>query len=533
VDLELNCLQVNESWTLLTGLSSLSSLNHGWLAAFYESGPSDAASDFPRSLSQCAHYQKDFPVVSNTKEKMWFRAHAAVVDNIADRYLLVFFNVSEFMAKEQHLESVAQIDSLTGLLNRRAFYTQFSLALRGVGRLGSVALMFVDLDGFKQINDQFGHDVGDELLKEVSKRLRKSLRKVDLLARVGGDEFTIALTHVEEVRSIVTVANKILQSLSSPIQLSKRSVFISCSIGIALAQDERVSIDTVIKQADTALYDAKGAGKNQFKFFTPALNHSAKIEAQLRASLLNANNRDLRVVFQPQIDTSSNRIVAIEALARWQHEGLGSVSADSIIRIMEDAGLINDFSKVLFNQAFHSASRWRQRFDQDIKIAVNLSARQVRDRDLAISMFNIAKRHGLQPSDVILEINESALANNAELATESLTNARRMGFHISLDDYGSGVSSLSTLMTLPLDSVKIDGYFIADAAKNPEHAKTVIAVLDLAKSLNLTVIAEGVETRDTQNWLIKQGCNYQQGHFHYTATNQEKIEKLISNHLDH
>lgn len=530
LDYDLNCIDANATWQKLTGITVKEALGQGWLAGL---NPSDARSlndSLPRSIAACESFQLDLRVKQTEAEPRWLRARASPIGESRSRYFVLLQDITEFMAKEQHLENVAQRDPLTGLLNRTAYYNQLDIALCGVGRLGSVALMFIDLDGFKQINDRYGHDVGDDLLKEVAIRLRSSLRKVDILARVGGDEFNIALTHIEEVRSVVTVANKILSSLSQSFHLKNRSLHISCSIGIAVAQQEGRPRESLIKQADTALYKAKQAGKNQFQFYTAALNRSAHIEAQLRNSLRDAQNRDLSIVFQPQINADTGQISAIEALARWEHEALGKVSAHAIIKIMEDTGLINDFSGLLFNRAFHAASSWQKRFNKDIKVAVNLSSRQLRNPDLPVTLYRAAKRHGLTPDDIILEINEQVIGSIPDLASEALRNLSRMGFHIALDDFGTGHSSLANLQTLPLSSIKIDRSFIQDVTVDPTQAKIVAATLDLAEALNLTVVAEGVETLELKNWLLSHGCKMHQGHYYYAATKAEKLEKLIAQH---
>jgi len=533
LNLNLECLSVNDSWFGFSRLDEPSSLKTGWLSAFREGDQKRLRNKLPRSIQECANFTEECEILDIQGNSTFVRAHTCLAESTnavsPQSYLLFFYDITDLLHRERQLQNVAQQDPLTGLLNRSVFYERMELALEGVGRLGSVALMFIDLDGFKQVNDRYGHDVGDALLKEVAYRLRQSLRKVDILARVGGDEFNILLTNVDAIRNIVTVANKILASLSETFHLQNRSLHISCSIGIAVAQDADSAITSLIKQADTALYKAKHAGKNQFTFFTSELNRSAVIEAKLRSNLALQDDHNLQVVYQPQVDSHSGEVLAIEALARWEHPELGPISADTLIKVAEDAGLINTISDVILNLAFEAASTWHRRFRCNICVAINISARQLRNEDLPVALYHLARRHGLSVANIILEINEQTIYSAPEIVQSALVNLNRMGFQIALDDFGTGYSSLSHLRTLPLNIIKIDHELTHTVLDDPINAKIVAAIIDLANALDLQVVAEGVETASVKEWLQKHGCTVHQGHFHCSALEKTKLLKWISN----
>jgi len=369
--------------------------------------------------------------------------------------------------------------------------------------------MFIDLDEFKHVNDTIGHDAGDSLLREVANRLGDSVRQVDTIARIGGDEFTVILTNVQNTRSITAIADKLLESLAEPIIVNNRPMYVSCSIGIAVAETDGSDTKQLLKQADAALYKAKDAGKNQYKFYTAELDRNASLHMLLQQSLKDRSRNDFRLVYQPQVDAATNKIIGVEALTRWSHDDADPIGPDVFIKIIEESGLINEFSEWLLEEVFSTVSAWRKTGNLDVLVSINISAKQFRNKDLAMLIYQRSLAHGVDPKSIVLEITETAIIDDPEIATNTLKSLRSMGFGLALDDFGTGYSSLMYLRQMPLQCVKIDRSFVKDVIHDEEDAKIVFAILGLAKTLGMDVVAEGVDNTDVKNWLIDHDCRVQ------------------------
>lgn len=376
---------------------------------------------------------------------------------------------------------------------------------------------------------------GDQLLKGVASRLADTLRLNDTIARIGGDEFTVMLTNVTDSLGVMAIADKLLNTLTDPFLLNDRMVYVTCSIGIAIADNDDTNTAELLKQADAALYRAKKAGRNQYTFYTAELDHEAKLHVHIRQSLMEPERGCFRVVYQPQVDAKTDQITGLEALTRWQHPEVEPIGPDVFIRIIEDSGLIEEFSTWLFDEVFKTMDSWRLKgLDLDgIKISINLSAKQFRDHNLADYVLKRCLSYRLKPEWITLELTETAIVEDPLIASKTLQKLTKMGFTIALDDFGTGFSSLVHLRNMPLSIVKIDRSFVKDVVHDQEDGKIVQAILALANTLGLSVVAEGVDNSDVKAWLIKNNCFLQQGYYFFKPLECSEIEtSLVRNPVD-
>ncbi|HDZ09978.1 putative bifunctional diguanylate cyclase/phosphodiesterase [Pseudohongiella sp.] len=422
-------------------------------------------------------------------------------------------DISDRVETQAQMEKLAFYDPLTGLENRRLFRDRLEQGLRHLRRSKKpMALLFLDLDQFKRINDTLGHDAGDELLCTVAQRLRDCVREEDIVARLGGDEFTILLANITSPDDAGLVARKILRALIEPIALSTQEVTVSCSIGITVAPEDSMNASVLMRNADLAMYRAKDQGRNNFQYFTDDMN----IESLARMSLENelriaVSNEDFVVHFQPQIDMVGGRICGYEALVRWRHEQVDVISPDRFIPIAEETGLIIQVGEIVLRQACLQLRAMQTAGITDQTIAVNLSARQFRDRNLVQMVRRVLSETGLAPQWLELEITESMLMDNIDQAISILSELKALGVAIAIDDFGTGYSSLSYLTQLPVDKLKVDRSFVSNLPDSPRHTAITTAIIAMAQRLNLQVVAEGVETEPQASFLTEHQCNILQG----------------------
>jgi diguanylate cyclase (GGDEF)-like protein len=414
------------------------------------------------------------------------------------------------------LEHAATHDALTGLPNRVLLADRLAQATAQSERYSrGFAVMVVDLDRFKSINDSLGHIAGDDLLKEMAKRLSQQLRKADTLARLGGDEFVLVLNEISGPRDAETVASKVLAAMAQPVTLSGLEVQISASIGISVFPEDGVDAETLLQHADAAMYHAKKNGRNAFQFFAPVMNAFARerleIESGLRRALVQGGEFELH--YQPKVEVSSGRIDSAEALIRWRHPKRGLTAPSGFIPIAEETGLIVPIGEWVLFEACRQARAWQSGGMQPLRIAVNLSAQQFKQKSLVTTVREALAAAGLDPGYLELELTESAVMHDAESSIQVLRQLSDLGVRISVDDFGTGYSSLSYLRRLPLDKLKIDRSFIREVAASRDDAEIVRAIVSLAHSLHLKVIAEGVETAEQLTFLRGLGCDQYQG-FH-------------------
>ncbi|MBO0349744.1 EAL domain-containing protein [Phormidium pseudopriestleyi FRX01] len=415
---------------------------------------------------------------------------------------------------ENLIRHEASHDRLTGLANRLLFNERLSLALADTQhRAEMLGVIFLDLDGFKTINDTLGHALGDLLLKIVAERLSASLPEEDMLARWGGDEFTFLINHLSSAEDVTEISNKILKCFNEPFHLEGQDFYVKASLGIALAPYDGEDVETLLKNADAAMYRAKQQGRNNYQLYTPAIGTKAFERLVLETSLHKALERDeFRMYYQPQIDLKTGRIVSMEALIRWQHPELGLVAPGEFIPLAEETGLICPIGAWAIEAATRQNYQWQLGGLPPIGMAVNLSARQFHQQNLLQEIANILSQTQLSPCYLELEITESIAMKDVDLTISLLHGFQEMGIGIALDDFGTGYSSLSSLKHFPLDKLKIDRSFIQDVTNQPHDAAIIEAILTLGHGLKLEVIAEGVETLEQLNFLKSVNCNTAQGY---------------------
>jgi diguanylate cyclase (GGDEF)-like protein len=440
--------------------------------------------------------------------------------------------VRENEAKLTHalrVEYLAYHDGLTALPNRSLFNKLLSQSISQAQRYKrQLAVAFIDLDRFKQINDTLGHEAGDELLKEVAIRLKTCLRDSDIVARLGGDEFVVLLTELDEEKYAATVAQKIITAIASPFVLLGQEFRVTASIGISTYPLDGQDEQTLTKNADIAMYQAKEDGKNNFQFYSEKLNANSLERLTLESSLRHALERnEFALHYQAKRDIANGRINGMEALLRWQHPDLGLVAPMQFIPVAEETGLIVPIGKWVLRTACLQNVAWQQQGLPRLNIAVNLTARQFSDEHLLRDVAAILKATGMEARLLELEIHESLLIHDIEKTLQILTGLKALGVRIAIDDFGAGYSSLSTLQRFPLDTIKIDRSFIRDIATPGKDSTLTEAIISMGKSLSLTVVAQGVETREQADFLREHACDEFQGFYFNKPVSARQFTELL------
>jgi diguanylate cyclase (GGDEF)-like protein len=416
---------------------------------------------------------------------------------------------------EANISRLARFDPLTGLHNRTAFFERLDHAIAVARRhQRTVALLFVDLDRFKDVNDAFGHLSGDEVLKALTLRLTKVVRGADTIARLGGDEFIVLAEDVANQVDVNEFGLRILHALSEPVVLNGQECRLGASIGVAMFPDDGEDATTLLKNADAAMYRAKESGGNTLAFAAEVQDRPATERMVLRAALRSALDlKQLRLLYQPKVSIRTGELTGVEALVRWQHPEHGLILPNAFIPLAEESGLIRQIARWVLHQACVEGRRWQDELPAPVRVAVNLSARQFIDGGLVIEVAHALAQTGLPPDLLELEITESMMMAQPERAAETLREIREMGVHLSIDDFGTGYSSLARLKKFPIGSVKIDRSFIGDIATDADDAAIVSAVIAMAHNLRLKVVAEGVETMEQVRFLHERNCDEIQGFF--------------------
>lgn len=458
--------------------------------------------------------------------------NAELINEVKERYL-----VEEQLVKSQSLiedakeRAVQQLnyDPLTKLASRTLFTDRFNHSLIKAQRMESkIALLFIDLDRFKHVNDTLGHSVGDELLKKTAERIKHALRQEDTAARFGGDEFSVLLPDIEGINQVQLVAQRILKELSTPFIISGHESYISASIGISLYPADGTAVEQLLRKADNAMYKAKEKGKNTYQFFT----HEMEIEANQRRVMETAlhtavKQLDFTLLYQPIINLETGKIQAAEALIRWHDKAGQAISPETFIPIAEELGLISQIGEWVLREACTQTVIWQKTCNVPIKISVNLSSRQFQNNDLVDLIKNVLTQTGLAANCLGLEITESLLMVDDELIMQQLKDIRLLGIHLSIDDFGTGYSSLSYLKKFPINILKIDRSFIKDLNVDQNDAELVKGIISLAKSLQLSVVAEGVEEKSQMEFLAAHGCEHIQGYYYSKPLSSEALMQFI------
>lgn len=457
------------------------------------------------------HYNK-------TGEKVYVKLYAYPIKNSRGkvvRAIEMSKDITEVKRAQDEIYHLAYYDSLTGLPNRILLLDRLGQIIARASRDGrKVSVLLLDLDQFKRINDTFGHTSGDKLLKVTAQRLSEISRKSDTVARLGGDEFVLVLSSITSEESITCVADKILQIFSAPVELGGREIFTGCSIGISVFPADGGDAGTLLKNAETAMYQAKDAGRNNSRFFSKEMNISVAEKMALDTSLRRALERDeFFLHYQPQVDMRTGRMVGMEALLRWRHPSLGVLHPDRFIPLAEETGLILPIGEWVLRTACSQNKAWQESGLVPLRVAVNLSARQFRQEGFIEMVGDILKDTGLSPLLLELELTESTIMTDDHESTNLLHQLKQMGINLAIDDFGTGHSSLSYLTHFPIDRLKIDKSFIQDITTNPDHTAITEAIIAMAKSLKMEVIAEGVERKEQLRYLAKRRCDAIQGYY--------------------
>ena len=438
-------------------------------------------------------------------------------------------DITERKQAQAQLYHMAHHDMLTGLPNRPFFIDRLSQANAVARRLEKkVAVLFLDLDRFKIINDTLGHSLGDKLLQEMGRRLQDCLREVDTVARLGGDEFTVLLNNLDKEEDADKVAHKILKSLAQPVNLDGYELFITTSIGISLYPDDDVDSLALIKKADIAMYSAKARGRNNVQFYTAEMDQDADKRLILENGIRKGLERGEFILhYQPKVDTVSGRITAMEALVRWEHPELSLLPPGDFIPLAEETGLIFPLGEWVLRGACAQNRAWQEQGLPEMRVAVNLSGYQLQQRDLIEVVNRILEDTGLDGRFLELEVTETVVMQNPDFAVGVLNELRELGIHISIDDFGTGYSSLAHLKRFSVNTLKIDKSFVRDVAINSTDAAIATAIIAMGNSLNLKVIAEGVENEGQLEFLRDQSCHEMQGYFFSRPVPPDQVAEIL------
>ena len=525
---------VNPAFTQITGYSEAEALGrHSSLnrsarhdAAFYQALWDELiASGFWRG--EVWHQRKNGEVYLE-----WLTI-SAVRDTraVTTHYVGVFSDITLIKESQEKLDHMAHHDPLTALPNRLLFHDRLQHALLRAARdQEQLAVLFIDLDRFKNVNDTLGHHVGDELLQKVAGQLSARLREGDTLARLGGDEFIVLLEGIDGEYGATQVAEKLMTMFDQPFTVAGHELFVTCSVGISLYPDDALDLNMLIRNADVAMYQAKARGRNGYRFYAPSMTGEGverlRLETFLRRSL---EKNEMFLNYQPQVEIDTGRLVGVEALVRWNHPELGLVPPARFIPLAEDSGFINQLGKWVLDEACRQMMRWQAQGLHVPKMAVNLSVKQFERGSIAGMVADILQETGLEPQRLQLEVTESVIMNTGD-ALGFINDLHAIGVGLAIDDFGTGYSSLAYLKQLPVQTLKIDRSFIKDISTDVNDEAIAIAIIQLGKSMQLSVIAEGVETEEQAAFLLRHGCKLAQGYFYSRPVLAQDMLERWSDH---
>lgn len=526
------CLYVNQRWSQITGYSTRAAMGMGWLDYIHPDDQVKFQDEWQRFVNEQRPFQLEYRLRSDCHEDPWVFGQVVAEYDAQDQvvgYVGTVTDISALKRAEAQILHNALHDLLTNLPNRSLLTERLELAINRSKRVSSYryAVLFLDLDQFKVINDSLGHLIGDRLLVQMAQNLKSYLRFSDFLARVGGDEFVILLEDLESLDAAVRMAEGILSSFEKPIAIDDYEIVITASIGIVLGSADYDHPSDLLRDADIAMYRAKSSGRSTYKIFGAEMHHQAinrlTLETDLRKAL---TQEEFRVYYQPVINLAKGRLVGFEALARWHHATRGWISPAEFIPVAEETGVIQQLSRWILRQACQQLLHWQRSFPEfaPLKMSVNLSAQELRKPTMVSEILQTLDEVGLEPHYLTLEITESMLIEDINQTIELLTELKRHHIQISIDDFGTGYSSLSYLHRLPADYLKIDRSFVGQMEKGNRNFQVVSTIVALSNQLGLDVVAEGVETQQQLRWLEQLGCEFGQGYWFAKPLPPQEIE---------
>lgn len=533
-DTEGNIRYVNSTFEKITGYCSAEVAEKHTRILQSGNTPDRVYRDLWQTITAGRSWRGELQNRKKSGELFWERAHIAPVqdDDGEIRYFLaVKEDITLHKAQEDRIMQQAHFDLLTGLPNRFLSLDRLEQMIKEAERSNEhVAVLFLDLDDFKKVNDSLGHEVGDQLLKKAAKRLDLTVRDYDTVGRLGGDEFIVILGGLSEIDRSGRVAEQMLEQFHRPFSLDGRELVLTASLGVAIYPEDGTSPAELLRNADTAMYCSKDAGRNTYHYYTESMNQGVArrlvLEEQLRGALLRG---EFRVVYQPQVEIANGRLIGAEALLRWHNPELGEVSPVEFIPIAEQTGLIVGIGEYVLVQALAQLARWQQAADRKLRMAVNVSPRQFRDPRLVSFIERTLRTEGIDPVDLELEITEGVLLSGHTHIDLALSAMNRIGLSLAMDDFGTGYSSLNYLRKYPFDILKIDRSFISDITLDESDRELVNAIIGMAHGLGLKVVAEGVESDEQLHCLRQQRCDYAQGYlFSRPITGDGVLEWLES-----
>jgi diguanylate cyclase (GGDEF)-like protein/PAS domain S-box-containing protein len=520
------CVLVNPALAEIVGGSceQLLSQNYRQLASWREAGLCEAADGVLEdglSIAYEAHLSTSFG------REVWVHYQLSRFDNLGEPHLLIILQdhtaqkqsaqalakrENELQRKDERIHHLAFHDVLTGLPNRALYQDRLQHALTRAQREEQrLAVIFIDLDRFKAVNDALGHDIGDMLLQEVAHRIKNRLRAMDTVARMGGDEFVVLMEDLKEAGHCASRAQELIGEIARPLQLRGHTVEIGASLGIAFFPEDGADPVELMKRADMAMYAAKAAGRNTYRFFQQDMlektSQRLALEMELRRAIA---QQDLELHYQPKVALETGETLGVEALVRWRHPQRGLLPPKDFIPVAEESGLIVDIGSWVLNEACRQAAEWRT-LGRDVKIAVNVSAKQLEACDLVERITALIAQHGITPGHLEIELTESTVMSNPDNVAQLFARLRALGITVAVDDFGTGYSSLAYLRRLPIDILKIDRSFVMEADRDDEDAQIVKTILALGQALKLKVVAEGIETSRQAELLRSFGCGMAQG----------------------
>lgn len=508
---------LNPAWEEITGFPVQESLGQGYIAFVHPEDREGSEREFHQLMAGRQRVARsEVRYLTRRNDFRWFEVNVRTTKDENGRIVGcagTLRDITDQREAERKMRHLAHYDPVTDLPNRILALDRLDQLLKASHRSKEqVAVLFLDLDHFKKANDTLGHEAGDQLLREAAQRLLADVREQDTVARFGGDEFLILIGGLEHVAATVPVAEKLLKSFRDPFHIQGREFMLTASLGIAIAPDDGTTPQDLLRNADIAMYQSKGEGRNTYYYFTPAMNRDVERRQSLEEQLRGALARDeLSLVFQPIVDLRSDAVVGAEALVRWHNPTLGQVPPDEFIPVAEQTGLIDGIGQYVLERALEQVVRWRRKRDSEFFVSVNVSPQQFRDPHLVAKVDAALSTAGLPGQALQVEITESVLLDERGKASAGLADLKKRGVHVAMDDFGTGYASLSYLRHFPFDTLKIDRSFVGDITEDPKDAELVIASLSLAHGLKLTVLAEGVETREQLDLLRQHGCELVQG----------------------